>query len=116
LQLAHQIEALTLLPTPRTSDTNGAGEHGDGGPDLRTALQMLPTPTVPNGSRMPKGGEMSLTGQTPDGKKRQVDINFVLGRGRNRGLKLQPGFALYMMGYPTDYLDLEAGEMPPSKR
>jgi len=26
-----------LLPTPRTSDTNGPGAHGDGGMDLRTA-------------------------------------------------------------------------------
>ena len=34
------------LPTPRTSDTNGAGLHGDGGPDLRTAVTMLPTPTA----------------------------------------------------------------------
>ena len=35
-----------LLPTPRTSDTNGAGEHGTGGLDLRTAVEMLPTPTA----------------------------------------------------------------------
>ena len=35
-----------------------------------------PTPSVPNGGRSPKGG-MSLTGQTIDGKKRQVDIPFV---------------------------------------
>jgi hypothetical protein len=27
-----------LLPTPRTSDANGAGEHGTGGPDLRTVV------------------------------------------------------------------------------
>src|SRR5690349_7077104 len=33
-----------LLPTPRTSDTNGPGLHGDGGPDLRTAISLLPTP------------------------------------------------------------------------
>lgn len=31
------------LPTPRVSDANGAGRHGDGGMDLRTAL--MPTPT-----------------------------------------------------------------------
>lgn len=31
----------TLLPTPRTSDTNGAGSHGDGGPDLRTVVAGL---------------------------------------------------------------------------
>jgi DNA (cytosine-5)-methyltransferase 1 len=36
----------TLLPTPRTSDTNGAGAHGDGGLDLRTAVSLLPTPTA----------------------------------------------------------------------
>src|SRR5690349_7537034 len=32
-----------LLPTPRTSDTDGGGENGDGGPDLRTvASRLLP--------------------------------------------------------------------------
>ena len=37
---------LTLLPSPRTSDTNGAGQHGGGGMDLRTAVTLLPTPAV----------------------------------------------------------------------
>ena len=36
---------LTLLQTPRTSDTNGAGAHGQGGMDLRTVASLLPTPT-----------------------------------------------------------------------
>lgn len=39
---------LGLLPTPRTSDTNGAGVHGTGGPDLRTAISLLPTPAAGN--------------------------------------------------------------------
>ena len=37
------------MPSPRTSDTNGAGHHGDGGMDLRTAVSeivLLPTPRV----------------------------------------------------------------------
>lgn len=35
----------SLLPTPRVSDTNGAGTHGDGGPEIRTAISiLLPTP------------------------------------------------------------------------
>ena len=35
-----------LLPTPRTSDTNGPGKRGEGGQDLRTAVSLLlPTPT-----------------------------------------------------------------------
>lgn len=40
---------MALLPSPRTSDTNGAGLHGDGGMDLRTAvaeIPLLPTPAV----------------------------------------------------------------------
>lgn len=32
------MAAQTLLPTPRTSDSNGTGEHGTGGPDLRTVI------------------------------------------------------------------------------
>lgn len=40
------LAAPALLPTPTSSDTNGAGAHGDGGLDLRTALTLLPTPAV----------------------------------------------------------------------
>ena len=68
-----------LLPTPRASDTNGVGEHGTGGLDLRTAVKTLttsrwgryavavarcealtrpaPDPTLPNG----KGGAHRLS-------------------------------------------------------
>lgn len=35
-----------MLPTPRTSDQNGAGAHGSGGLGLRTAIHLLPTPTA----------------------------------------------------------------------
>ncbi|GLZ05277.1 hypothetical protein Acsp03_27430 [Actinomadura sp. NBRC 104412] len=42
-----------MLPTPRTSDTNGPGTHGQGGPDLRTAVMLLPTPRATDGT---KGG------------------------------------------------------------
>ncbi len=47
------IEALRLLPTPRTSDTNGAGAHGNGGIDLRTTVSLMPTPRATDGT---KGG------------------------------------------------------------
>ncbi len=33
-------------PTPRMSDANGPGKHGEGGEDLRTAAQDWPTPTA----------------------------------------------------------------------
>lgn len=35
-----------LMPTPRTSDRNGVGAHGEGGPDLRTTIALLPTPNA----------------------------------------------------------------------
>ena len=41
-----EAPGLNLLPTVTTSDQNGAGAHGDGGADLRTAVQLLPTPRV----------------------------------------------------------------------
>ena len=65
-------DAVSLLPTPRTSDTNGAGSHGDGGPDLRTAVidwgqydaavrraelalgRSAPAPTEPNRNGNPR--------------------------------------------------------------
>ena len=39
-----------------------------------SATRMWPTPNVPNGDRKPKGGRMSITGMTPEGKKRQVGL------------------------------------------
>lgn len=53
VQDAGHRDALTLLPSPRTSDTNGPGHHGDGGMDLRTAVTLLPTPRAGDGE---KGG------------------------------------------------------------
>lgn len=40
------MEHDSRLPTPRANDANGAGVHGDGAPDLRTAAVMLPTPNA----------------------------------------------------------------------
>ena len=37
---------LTGRPSPRTSDTNGPGLHGDGGMDLRTSAQLTGWPTT----------------------------------------------------------------------
>ena len=51
--LQHAISA--LLPTPTASDTNGIGSHGTGGPDLRTAMSLLPTPTAVQGRNATSG-------------------------------------------------------------
>src|SRR5690606_3735571 len=34
-----------LMPTPRTTDANGGGQHGTGGPDLRTAVARIAADT-----------------------------------------------------------------------
>ena len=46
-------ENVRHFPSPRTSDTNGAGHHGTGGPDLRTVVSIMPTPRATDGT---KGG------------------------------------------------------------
>lgn len=51
------LPELNHLPTPRCSDSNGAGAHGAGGADLRTAIldlggqPYLPTPTCADSDR-----------------------------------------------------------------
>lgn len=44
----------------------------------KTIAHNWPTPNVPNGERQASEESMSSTGQTPDGRKRQVDLNFVV--------------------------------------
>ena len=62
------IAVTDLLPTPRTSDTNGAGHHGDGGMDLRTTVTLLPTPAAQDGNGggrySSEGHQTTLPGET----------------------------------------------------
>lgn len=52
-----------LLPTPTTSEMNGAGHAADGGINLRTAVSLLPTPTaVRHGNN--RGGAAGRVGPT----------------------------------------------------
>lgn len=75
-----------LLPTPRTSDTNGAGSHGDGGPDLRTAVSLLPTPRATDGT---KGGpnQRGSSGDLmlPSAVSRLLPTPMAADGGLNRG-------------------------------
>ena len=85
-----------LLPTPRTSDSHGAGRHGEGGMDLRTAL--LPTPT----SRDYRSDQGQQSDEELYGKK---------GRPLPRvmGGTLNPAFVTWMMGFPEGWLDCPTG-------
>lgn len=117
------IEAQRLLPTPRTSDTNGAGAHGDGGLDLRTTVSLLPTPSVADveGGRKHRSGarsdELLLNGiahhdRWGDYAPAIARWEAVLGRpapdptepGRNGSPRLSPRFVEWMMGLPAGWV------------
>jgi len=115
-----------LLPTPRVSEAEGEpvtnvemSKNGSYsrvnqkgvrfGVKVKDVLAMLPTPSAREkcnvGNSKPRDNVESL-----------VELGATKGQtGQKTGLRLQPGFALWMMGYPTDWLDLKDGEMPLSK-
>jgi len=77
IQIAHQVQ--TLWRTPQAHDAKTALPQAGYTMDLTHQINALwPTPVVPDGGRKPKGGSMSLTGKTSDGKKRQVDLAYAV--------------------------------------
>lgn len=122
-----------LWSTPRASDGEKDGPNqsfGAGGMPLPAQAfhtSMWPTPCVPNGGRSPKGG-MSITGMTPDGVKRQVDLQEAcrqvalgispagsLDTTARRGV-LNPAFPCWLMGYPLAHLSCGATAMQSFRR
>jgi hypothetical protein len=63
-------------PNPDRCNRFGTKHGGRNLNDEAAQLSGWASPVVPNGGRKPKGGAMSMTGQTPDGKKRQVDLDW----------------------------------------
>jgi hypothetical protein len=94
-----------LLPTSRANKHTPQSRE-DFTPNLAYRIQMLPTPRAQD------------NGQNRHFPERGKSLGATIApvAGQKTGLKLQPAFALWMMGYPTDWCDLEDGEMPPSKR
>lgn len=123
---------LTLLPSPRTSDTNGAGAHGQGGLDLRTAVSLLPTPAVNDmgASYTPETWDawterMKAAHGNGNGHGASLHIRFgqyapaiarwesVLGRpapapteptGKGGAHRLSPRFVEWLMGLPAGWV------------
>jgi len=98
---------LTMIPTLMAHNLECAGKEYEPGKlhalKLSQAINMLPTPT----SRDHKD----------TGNLENVPVNALLGRelGKNHGLKLQPAFAEWMMGFPEGWTALDASEMPLSR-
>jgi hypothetical protein len=100
--------ALTLLPTPRSSDMNGEGRHGEGGADLRTVaseLRLLPTPRADPRDMTPRTPRedwrpslMEAVGSQSNG----ASTNPPSGDGKpSTGLRLNPSFVGWMMATPS---------------
>ena len=82
----HRLRAglggLTLLPTPTASDANGAGAHGTGGADLKTTVQLLPTPAATN----PNDGEGAASWLA---RRERVKLTANNGNGMGMPLPIQ---------------------------
>lgn len=121
-RLAHgkMEKEMALLPTPCSQESGNNpktyidGRRPSGGSDfgmgLSQKLATLPTPTTDNGHERSDEYYRNRKG------KHQVDLQgeitmlstalMISEDGQKTGMRLQPSFALWMMGFPTDYLDL----------
>lgn len=83
-----------LLPTPRTSDTSGTGAHGDGGPDLRTAVALLPAHAQPPSSE----GATSSWGPYAAAVERWEALTRPAPQPVDERDRLNPAFVEWLMG------------------
>jgi len=102
--------AVQLLPTPRTTDMNGAGAHGTGGPDLRTVAVEQLEPVLSPATAM---------GVVDWGTYANAIARWeaVIGRdapapvrmdGKGGKARLNPELTEWMMGWPAGWVTASA--------
>jgi hypothetical protein len=97
--------ALNMIPTLTKADAHGHGyQKQKNGTKTLTIARLLPTVTTPRPHDSEKTAGMYIQSQN------QVDLTVILGK--NHGLKLQPAFAEWMMGFSQGWTDFDALEMP----
>ncbi|MER7167273.1 DNA cytosine methyltransferase [Micromonospora sp. NPDC000207] len=102
-----------LLPTPRTSDTNGAGAHDSGGPDLRPVVSLLPTPTA--GERRGRHTSPETAAQRMESGRRNLeDAIALLPTPRVSAIRTGRSAILNSASSPSieQALELARGEVP----
>lgn len=102
-----------MWSSPRTSDTNGAGQHGAGGVDLRTQVDVWQTPATD--SFRSRGGErkdeMGLDQQARVFPSSPQDPEHALSgiesceSGPTSRPRLNPAFVEWLMGWPLGWTD-----------
>lgn len=106
-----------LLPTARASSANGVSRKevlaGNPNRRLETEIAMLPTPRVADTEGSPvKNAELrNGSWSRVNGKGMRFGVktkDAIQAIGGEAGLKLQPNFVEWMMGYPLNWTDLNS--------
>lgn len=102
--------AVQLLPTPRTTDMNGAGVHGTGGPDLRTVavehLEPVLSPTTAMG--LVDWGTYAAAiarWEAVIGRTAPAPVRM---DGKGGKARLNPELTEWMMGWPAGWVTASA--------
>ena len=96
-------QQIAMLPTPQQRDYKGpqGRAYRQGAMDLPAQIQMLPTPSTGDVNRS-RGG-LEYHKRILEGNHTRQVATVV---GTNPGLKLQPNFVAWMMGYPQNWGNL----------
>lgn len=120
-----------LLPTCKAPAANAPVIHGQGGMDLQTALSLIPTPLSNEGTKGIGGPNLKMktlgrfitlipipaardykrensAEHIANGRGHLDQLpNFIKASGENTGMRLQPAFVEWMMGFPEGWTDIE---------
>jgi len=102
-------DVMKILPTPTVDgNRNFKGASAKAGDGLQTVLdRLLPTPK----GRDWKGQSQRGAYATGDALPNTIQFQ----DGKKTGMKLQPHFVEWMMGFPIGWLDLKPSETPKSR-
>ena len=87
-------------PTPHANCHTGAGEHGEGGSNLQTAVKMWPTPTA----RDYKGGRKFKTLKA-NGRNETNGLNDAVNYTVGKTAQLNPEWVEALMGFPSGWTE-----------
>ena len=104
--LAEQLANVLILPTPTASDIKSRGPNSKQ-IGMDNFMKLLPTPLTNSW----KGGGRLIDGKN-QGKKgeRPLILEQIVGsmnNGQKHGMKLQPNFVEWMMGFPENWTKIE---------